>query len=425
MATYSKETALYETGAIAHDINEARNTAEKYVTDVSSNGMFVHTEDSPTPRNPSEFGNYGVHIHNSVDIINNGNKVASYGEVAIIGRKDDSKAYIEIGNYQEDNKPYLTVNDNAQTPIFECVGDISKRTVYTEQSVQRQFDTATQTVQIEDGILSEGDIIITVKIQGNVSVWEKHFTEGTSGWQFYEAGFTLRYTASTNVISLEPSGSTLCRFDKLFYEIEEPAPTLYFGNGNYASNGDTALLGYGLEARGEGQTIVGRFNKPDSDGKYAFIVGNGNPQPPSMSTTDLSNAFAVEWTGNVVTGKDFDSTNLSDVFTIPISTDWNYVAAECSRRSHVVQLHIQMTNKSDISVGPSGNITDITVGTLVQGIRPLMLTTAHSHGNYAGQQWYYISSAGAIALTALEGTGSSRTINAGTRFDVMATYIVE
>lgn len=418
MAVYSKETALFKNGAIADDILDAKNNAEAYMTDVSSSGVFVHEYDENRPT-PSTSGANGVHIYDKVDIVRNGEVVASYGQTAVIGRKNDSEAYVEV----ESKK--LSIHDNTQAPIFECEGDISERTVYTEQTIPRRFDTVNQTVIIPNEIKPGGNIRISARVNGSQTTYIKDFTEGTSGSQFYEVGFSLIYDASVETITLSPSGGTSCRFDQLFYEVEEPAPTLYFGSGNHAGKGDTALFGVGLHAYGEGQTIVGRYNEWDRDGKYAFIVGNGELIPPEMSTTDLSNAFAVEWTGNIVTSKDIDTSNAADIFSLYDVTAWDIVVAECVRRSHTVQLHIQLTNKSAISVGPSGNITDINVGTLVSSLRPHMLTMAHSHGNYAGQQWYYISKTGEVALTALEGTGASRTIDANTRFDILAVYIVD
>ena len=49
-------------------------------------------------------------------------------------------------------------------------------------------------------------------------------------------------------------------------------------------------------AAGARQTVVGKYNKIDSSGQYAFIVGNGT------SDSARSNAFAVDWSGNIYLG---------------------------------------------------------------------------------------------------------------------------
>ena len=48
MTTYSKETALYDTGAISDDIEEAGTKADNYLTDVSGGGVMVHPADDST-----------------------------------------------------------------------------------------------------------------------------------------------------------------------------------------------------------------------------------------------------------------------------------------------------------------------------------------------------------------------------------------
>lgn len=48
MTTYSKETALYDTGAIANDIDDAGTKADNYLTDVTGGGVMVHPSDDST-----------------------------------------------------------------------------------------------------------------------------------------------------------------------------------------------------------------------------------------------------------------------------------------------------------------------------------------------------------------------------------------
>ena len=126
-----------------------------------------------------------------------------------------------------------------------------------------------------------------------------------------------------------------------------------------------------------------------------------------------------------MTAKDFLLTDPGDIFDMYSPLDWNISEAKCLRRGHIIQLYVKMTNVNAITVGVTGNITDISVGYLKSGLIPILPTTAHSYGNYAGQQWYYINTAGRIWLTAVEGTGSSRTIDAGTQFEILAVYIID
>lgn len=99
-------------------------------------------------------------------------------------------------------------------------------------------------------------------------------------------------------------------------------------------------------------------------------------------------------------------------------------AANFASYGKVAQLVIDFKYDTAITVPANGNITNVTVGTLVSGKRPVYFEAAHSNGDGAGQQWYGITSGGVITLRALEGTGAQRTIAADTSFTLSATYIL-
>lgn len=100
MTTYSKETALYNTGAIGDDIQEAGTTATSYLTDISGGGVFVHSSD--TPSSPTAENAKGVQITDKVDIIRNGESVAEFGETARVGKDEDGYSRLTIDPYFED-----------------------------------------------------------------------------------------------------------------------------------------------------------------------------------------------------------------------------------------------------------------------------------------------------------------------------------
>lgn len=112
---------------------------------------------------------------------------------------------------------------------------------------------------------------------------------------------------------------------------------------------------------------------------------------------------------NVITGN-------SGVATITGATAYRW--------GKVCQLAITWKNDSAISVPASGNITDVTVGTLVEGLRPAITAGGQSNGDNAGQAWYYVNASGTVVLGAVEGTGEARTIAAGTTFNMYAQLIL-
>ena len=80
----------------------------------------------------------------------------------------------------------------------------------------------------------------------------------------------------------------------------EGETTTASGEASHAEGNHTQAKGAASHAGGvytmagsDHQYVIGRFNKIDTEGKYAFIVGNGT------SETDRSNAMAVRWDGTL------------------------------------------------------------------------------------------------------------------------------
>lgn len=65
------------------------------------------------------------------------------------------------------------------------------------------------------------------------------------------------------------------------------------GNNCEASGVCSFAGGYNTIAKGENQTVVGKYNEKDTNDKYAFIVGGGT------SDNDRKNLMSVDWNGNV------------------------------------------------------------------------------------------------------------------------------
>lgn len=65
------------------------------------------------------------------------------------------------------------------------------------------------------------------------------------------------------------------------------------GNNCEASGVCSFASGDNTVAKGENQTVVGKYNEKDTNDKYAFIVGGGT------SDSNRSNLMSVDWDGNV------------------------------------------------------------------------------------------------------------------------------
>lgn len=111
-----------------------------------------------------------------------------------------------------------------------------------------------------------------------------------------------------------------------------------------------------------------------------------------------------------------------------IAVDRNIARVAEARRvifGKVCQVYFAWENFNDVTVGPNGDITDITIGTLTSAARPAIYCAGTSNGNLGGTGAFYdVSPTGAVKLTACNGTGAQRTIAAGTTFYFYTTFIM-
>ena len=99
------------------------------------------------------------------------------------------------------------------------------------------------------------------------------------------------------------------------------------------------------------------------------------------------------------------------------------VDASLLKFGRVVLVRIRYKLKSALSVPASGNITNVTVGTIAAGYCPAQWTGGYSVGDDAGAAWHSIAADGVVTLGACEGTGSARSISTDTVFVCTATYL--
>ena len=102
------ETAIYKDGAIGNDINEAKQTATSYITDIGDNGISVH---------PVGNNNDRIQINsNGTEIYQGNESVAKYGTTARIGQENGSRFLINSDSLQAyagtDTQPYFEVSSS-------------------------------------------------------------------------------------------------------------------------------------------------------------------------------------------------------------------------------------------------------------------------------------------------------------------------
>lgn len=120
MATYSKETALYDTGAIATDIAGAGQTATKYITKIDNAGIKVHPYNDSTSaadtKNYAQINASGLEVFENVS--GTSTSVASFGTTARVGRSNSSRFLTNADSlqaYNSSNSKYFEVSASGMT----------------------------------------------------------------------------------------------------------------------------------------------------------------------------------------------------------------------------------------------------------------------------------------------------------------------
>lgn len=171
-----------------------------------------------------------------------------------------------------------------------------------------------------------GKILIDAYLGASPVRWDSVLTEPTKVEVGYDVGGQAKTLITDfandilvhNVVSQNCSTTVTGKWNL----VEGNANKIY-GNNNLVGGehnqitehgGSSVVSGYGLYCDAVNQTVLGRYNAKDAGtvdnawnsyyGKYVLIIGNG-----SDSGTGRSNAFAVDWDGNLWCGKDKTSLN--------------------------------------------------------------------------------------------------------------------
>lgn len=153
MATYTKETALYDTGKIGTDITEAGQTASKYITAVDQNGIKVHAENGANI-NYSKIDANGLEVFKGTTTANS-KSVAKFGSTVRIGKTDE--AHIEqtsAGLDFIDSSGIIQASMTANNGTFELTDNVTAHkislgagmTIANGEGLEASFDSSGATI---------------------------------------------------------------------------------------------------------------------------------------------------------------------------------------------------------------------------------------------------------------------------------------
>ena len=291
MATYTKETALYDTGAIASGIENAAGTATNYITYVdSTNGIRVYDGQSGNKnKNFAQVNATGMQVYQGGAA--EANKVASFGANVQVGKQ--GVGYTTLASTGMD---IYAGSSNVQLAHIgyasgEGESGTSNAPYYTFGTRESDTDDTRGNYSFAEGY--------EVTASGFASHAEGDGTTA-SGYRAHAEGSST--TASGVASHAEGGGTTASGVDSH----AEGGSTTALGDYSHAS-------GLGTKARRRSQFVIGEFNveetgNPSTKGTHAFLIGSGS------SDSSRHNAFAVDWGGivrvnnDIYVGCDSDST---------------------------------------------------------------------------------------------------------------------
>lgn len=181
------------------------------------------------------------------------------------------------------------------------------------------------------------------------------------------------------------------------------------GYGTIASGSLSHAQNYNTVAAYNSQTAIGKFNNNQST--HAFEIGNGS------ADSSRSNAFTVDWSGNVVaagtvkTGKSSSSVSISSSVT---STAVNNL----KHNGSVASFYFGFNLASSLA-----NNTTLTVGTIPSGYRPVhtMALSIYVNNPAVNGLTGYVNDSGSVVIRNVSGAAIS---NTSATIYVGATYLL-
>lgn len=211
-----------------------------------------------------------------------------------------------------------TLSSNNITAVLDSSENTVKLTHSgTKQSIARKETSqagSSFTHTLEHAPASNSTATITLRSTEYGSVWYRfRNVDLTQDVSDYYGQFRFTYSASTRTFTAVNDQGTSCYIEidyvaeasvigadsYIRFSIVGVAPNYTFGNRTemdanqspYARGVRSFAAGFGLVAESENQAVFGQYN--DNDSNNLLEIGNG------ASDSSRSNAFAVDWSGNI------------------------------------------------------------------------------------------------------------------------------
>lgn len=279
------------------------------------------------------------------------NVTASFGSAGVqVGKVDESHIEMDYHSLQlidNEGDPYLYVSDlrdntGVASVVSRFTGDgsttsfwlpmIATDTDYTVTVTPTSGGTVTKTTtEVRFSTAPSNGCLIEVSYDTRAN-YAKAFTYGSrvDGTDIGAMSFSAGYLSSASGFSSTAFGVNSKATGTGSFAIGEShaeGDGSFCGGGTYetenlASGRVSFAYGMSVQALGDHQTVFGKINEPDSNNEFAFIIGNGTT---SWGIEVPSNAFTVDWSGNVEAAGDVRAGGSTPL--VPIGTILDFAAA--------------------------------------------------------------------------------------------------
>lgn len=278
MPTYSKETALYDTGAIAADIDAAGDTADTYITAVDQNGIKVHAANNVGT-------NYAGIDATGMDVVKGGASVAKFGETTRIGRAfvsgaSNNESHMELDYHSlqlvdKEGESYFHVSD-----LRGSSGSISVEDVYTGDGSTTKYYYSKQA---DNPFHSYEGVHITVS-DSSVNRWSIHETYVDFATPPSDGStITITYTSTNQDNKAFTFGERVNGSNIGALSVAEGSEVTASGRYSHVEGVGSSSLGYASHSEGWQSTATGTAVAAHAEGTRTTASGDSSHSEGSTS----------------------------------------------------------------------------------------------------------------------------------------------
>lgn len=335
MATYTKETALYDTGKIGTDIANAGAQVNKYITTIGDTGIKVHPYNSTQGQVVTD--DYTKIDSHGLDVVVNNDSVASFLDTGItLGDSTEAHALVDYHSLQlfdQENDRYLHISDLRGTDGYANIVE-----TFEGDGNNTVFEVNLTVISVTD--VKIDDVITTAYSRSANRIFT--FTTAPA----YGAVIKIAYKTNSSDAKAYSLGERKASGDVGPYSVAMGKSNIASGINSIATGAQTEAIGnlsttegyhtiasgyashaegvqtesYGSHSHAEGyksiaggdyshaqnlgtlahakyQTVLGKYNDPNDGNStpdlFAVQIGNGT------ASDSRSNALSVAWTGDV------------------------------------------------------------------------------------------------------------------------------